>query len=78
MTRALLRVFVCAHSVFPIPAYTEQPAESSSDETPTLCQPARAQGSPFTYPATTPRRTHPASLCLIMPQTTADKEIRCR
>lgn len=33
MTRALLRVFVCAPSVFPISAYTEQPVESSSDET---------------------------------------------
>lgn len=61
MTQALLRVFVCAPSVFPISAYTEQPAESSADGTPTLCQLARTEGSPFTYAAATPLHTHPTS-----------------
>lgn len=71
MMCALLHVCVCVWvsqfvllGVFPIAAHTNQPEESSPDETPTLCQPARKRGSPFTYAATTPlftqTQTHPA------------------
>lgn len=53
--RALLRVFVCAPGVFPVSAYTEQPVEASSDETPTLCP--HTEGSTYYHsPAHTPFR----------------------
>lgn len=44
--------------VFPIAAYTNQPEESSPDETQTLCQATRTTGSPITYAATIPLLPH--------------------
>lgn len=75
MPRALLRVFVRAPGVFPVSAHTGQPVESSLME---LQRSATILKALPTYAAATPLHTHPASGCLITPQTAADKEIRFR